>query len=149
MQERCRSMGTERGSAMKGHARQLMTARVVVATQDTSLAEAARLLAGVETSGLPIIDAAGQVVGIVTESDLLEALLSPAAVETPIHGLMTTHVVTVDEFTPADSVIRLLREKRFHHLPVTRQGQVVGLITPQDVIRYFVEHELPLPPEVA
>ncbi len=134
---------------MKGHARQLMTARVVVATQDTSLAEAARLLAGVETSGLPIIDAAGQVVGIVTESDLLEALLSPEAAETPIHELMTTHVVTVDEFTPADSVIRLLRERRFHHLPVTRQGQVVGLITPQDVIRYFVEHELPLPPEVA
>jgi len=134
---------------MKGHARQLMTARVVVATQDTSLAEAARLLAGVETSGLPIIDAAGQVVGIVTESDLLEALLSPEAVETPIHELMTTHVVTVDEFTPADNVIRLLRERRFHHLPVTRQGQVVGLITPQDVIRYFVEHELPLPPEVA
>lgn len=134
---------------MKGHARQLMTARVVVATPDTSLAEAARLLAGVQTSGLPIVDAAGQVVGIVTESDLLEALLGSAAVETPVRTLMTRHVVTVDEFTPADSVIRLLREKRFHHLPVTRQGIVVGLITPQDVLRYFVEHELPLPPEVA
>ncbi len=134
---------------MKGHARQLMTARVVVATPDTSLAEAARLLAGVETSGLPIVDAAGQVVGIVTESDLLEAFLGSAAVETPVRTLMTRHVVTVDEFTPADSVIRLLREKRFHHLPVSRQGIVVGLITPQDVLRYFVEHELPLPPEVA
>jgi CBS domain-containing protein len=134
---------------MKGHARQLMTARVVVAAPDTSLAEAARLLAGVEISGLPIVEADGQVIGIVTESDLLEALLSPVAVETPVRTLMTTHVVTVDEFTLADSVIRLLREKRFHHLPVTRQGVVVGLITPQDVLRYFVEHELPLPPEVA
>ena len=134
---------------MKGHARQLMTTRVVVGTPDTSLAEAARLLAKAEISGLPIVDAAGQVVGIVTESDLLEALLSPTAVETPVRTLMTTHVVTVDEFTPADSVVRLLREKRFHHLPVTRQGGVVGLITPQDVLRYFVEHELPLPPEVA
>ncbi|HKA55387.1 MAG TPA: CBS domain-containing protein [Candidatus Binatia bacterium] len=134
---------------MKGHARQLMTARVVVATPDTPLAEAARLLAGVEISGLPIVDAEGKVVGIVTESDLLEALLGPVAVETPVHTLMTTHVVTVDEFTRADSVIRLLREKRFHHLPVTRQGVVVGLITPQDVLRYFVEHELPPPPEAA
>jgi CBS domain-containing protein len=134
---------------MKGHARQLMTSKVVVATPDTSLAEAARLLAEVEISGLPVVDTAGQVIGIVTESDLLDALLGQVAVETPIHTLMTAHVVTVDEFTPADSVARLLHEKHFRHLPVTRQGEVVGLITPQDVLRYFVEHELPLPPEVA
>jgi len=126
-----------------------MTARVVVATPDTSLAEATRLLAKAEISGLPIVDSGEQVIGIVTESDLLDALVGQIAMETPVRTLMTSHVVTVDEFTPADSVIRLLREKRLHHLPVTRQGIVVGLITPQDVIHYFVEHELPLPPEVA
>ena len=42
-----------------------------------------------------------------------------------------------------------MRMYRVHHLPVTRQGAVVGLITPQEVIRYFVMNELPLPPEVA
>ena len=134
---------------MKGHARQFMTARVAVASPETTLAEAARDLARLEISGLPVVDAEGQVVGIVTESDLLNALLEPASVETPISTLMTTPVVTVDEFTPADTIIRLLRERRFHHLPVTRQGVVVGLITPQEVIRYFVRHELPLPPQVA
>jgi CBS domain-containing protein len=51
---------------MKGHARQLMTPKVVVATPDTSLAEAARLLAEIEISGLPIVDTVGQVMGIVT-----------------------------------------------------------------------------------
>jgi len=134
---------------MKGHARQFMTAKVVVVSPGTSLAEAARLFAQGEISGLPVIDADGQVVGIVTESDLLNALLGPTAVETPIRTMMTTPVVTVDEFTPADTIIRLLRERGFHHLPVTRQGEVVGLITPQDVIRHFVMHELPPPPEVA
>lgn len=134
---------------MKGHARQFMTAKVVVASPETSLAEAARLLAQGEISGLPVVDAEGQVVGIVTESDLLKALLGSTAVETPIRTLMTEPVVTVDEFTPADTVIRLLRERSFHHLPVMRQGEVVGLITPQDVIRHFVAHELPLPPDVA
>ena len=134
---------------MKGHARQFMTTRVVVAFAETTLAEAARDLARLEISGLPVVDAEGQVVGIVTESDLLNALLEPASVERPISTVMTTPVVTVDEFTPADTIIRLLRERRFHHLPVTRQGVVVGLITPQEVIRYFVRHELPLPPQVA
>ena len=134
---------------MKGHARQFMTTKVVVASAETPLAEAARDLARLEISGLPVVDAEGQVVGIVTESDLLNALLEPASVERPISTVMTTPVVTVDEFTPADTIIRLLRERRFHHLPVTRQGVVVGLITPQEVIRYFVRHELPLPPQVA
>jgi CBS domain-containing protein len=134
---------------MKGHARQFMTAHVMVASPETTIAEAARELARLEISSLPIVNAEGQVVGIVTESDLLTALLGPTSVDTPIRTLMTTPVVTVDEFTPADSIIRLLRERNFHHLPVTRQGVVVGLITPQNMINYFVSHELPLPPEVA
>jgi CBS domain-containing protein len=126
-----------------------MTAEVVVATPRTTLAEAARLLAQKEISGLPVVDLEGRVVGIMTEGDVLNVLLRSASPETPIHAIMTTQVVTVDEFTPTDSVIRLLRENHFHHLPVTRQGVVVGLITPQDVLRYFVTHELPPPPEVA
>jgi CBS domain-containing protein len=134
---------------MKGHARQFMTTKVIVASPETTVAEAARELARLEISGLPIVTGEGEVVGIVTESDLLNALLEEVSIETPVRELMTTPVVTVDEFAPADSIVRLLRERRFHHLPVTRQGVVVGLITPQEVIRYFVTHELPLPPEVA
>jgi CBS domain-containing protein len=134
---------------MKGHARQFMTAKVMVASPETTIAEAARELARLEISSLPVINAEGQVVGIVTEGDLLTALLGSTSVDTPIRTLMTAPVVTVDEFTPADSIIRLLRERNFHHLPVTRQGIVVGLITPQNMIHYFVSHELPLPPEVA
>jgi CBS domain-containing protein len=134
---------------MKGHARQFMTLKVVVTTPQTTLAEAARELGRLEVSGLPVVDADGQVLGIVTESDLLNALLEEMPVDSTVRAIMTTPVVTVDEFTPADTVIRLLRTHRVHHLPVTRQGAVVGLITPQEVIRYFVAHELPLPPEVA
>jgi CBS domain-containing protein len=134
---------------MKGHARQFMTTKVVAATPYMTLTEAARELGRLEVTGLPVVDANGQVIGILTESDLLNALLEETPIETPNKSIMTTPVVTVDEFTPADTVIRLLRAHRVHHLPVTRQGVVVGLITPQEVIRYFVAHELPLPPEAA
>jgi len=134
---------------MKGHARQLMTTKVIVTTPLTTLAEAARELARLEVSGLPVVDVNGQVIGILTESDLLNALLEERSVETSVGAVMTSPVVTVDEFTPADTVVRLLRTHRVHHLPVTRQGSVVGLITPQEVIRYFVANELPVPPEVA
>ena len=60
---------------MKGHARQLMTAPVATASPETSLAEAARELADIAISGLPVVESSGQVVGIIAESDLLNALL--------------------------------------------------------------------------
>jgi len=134
---------------MKGHARQLMKTTVQVASPTTTLAEAARLLARQDISALPIVAANGRVVGIVTESDLLAVLLRSTAVEAPLETIMHSPVYTVDEFTPTDTVIRLLQEQGLHHLPVTRQGAVVGLITPQEVIRYFVEHQLPTPPQAA
>ena len=134
---------------MKGHARQLMTPNDVVVSPETTLAEAARELARVEISGLPVSDDQGRVIGIVTESALLGALLGTSPNNTAVQALMTPHIVTVDEFTPADYVVQLLREHKIHHLPVIRQGVVVGLITPQSVIQYFVTHELPSPPEAA
>ena len=134
---------------MKGHARQLMTPNDVVVSPGTTLAEAARELARVEISGLPVTDSNGHVVGIVTESDLLGALLGTSPHNTAVQTLMTSNIVTVDEFTPADHVVQLLREHRIHYLPVIRQGVVVGLITPQSVIQHFVTHELPSPPEAA
>ena len=63
--------------------------------------------------------------------------------------IMKSPVITVDEFAPTDVVIRLMQEKEVQHLPVTRQGAVVGLITPQEVIHYFVEHQLPRSPDAA
>ena len=134
---------------MKGHARQLMKTAVQVASPATTIAEAARLLAHADITSLPVVDANGGVVGIVTESDLQTVLLRSSVVSVPISTIMHSPVYTVDEFTPTDTVIRLLQEQGVHHLPVTRQGMVVGLITPQEVIRYFVDHQLPPPPQAA
>lgn len=122
---------------------------VQVASPATTIAEAAQLLAYADITSLPVVDIDGVVVGIVTESDLLTLLLRSSTVGGPIETIMRSPVYTVDEFTPTDTVIRLLQEKGVHHLPVTRQGVVVGLITPQEVLRYFVDHHLPPPPQVA
>ena len=134
---------------MKGHARQLMTTHYNVAFPSLTIANAAREFAQVESSAFPVVDENEKVIGIVTETDVLAALLRVIPVSTPISDIMKSPVITVDEFTPADTVIRIMQEEEVHHLPVTRGGMVVGMITPQEVIRYFVNHQLPLPPDVA
>jgi CBS domain-containing protein len=58
---------------------------------------------------------------------------------------MSQPTIAIDEFAPADEVIDTLRTQRIHNLPVARAGKLVGIITPLDVLRWFVEHESPPP----
>jgi CBS domain-containing protein len=133
---------------MKGHARSIMTSRVASVHPSTPLADIARLLAAGGLSGVPVVDGDGHVVGFVSETDLVNALLEGRDAHTPATSLMSTPVITVDEFDRTDDVMRLLREHAIHHLPVVREGRLVGIVTPADVIRFLVEELLPVPPEV-
>lgn len=123
---------------MKGHARSLMTPHATTVAETAPLTEVARVLISAGFGGLPVVGAEGQLVGFLSEIDLAQALLD-GRMNGIARDVMATGVVSVDEFDTTDEVIRALREHRIHHLPVVRQGVVVGIITPADVIRHFVE----------
>jgi CBS domain-containing protein len=131
---------------MKGHARNIMTGRVSAVGPDAWLADIARLLAAGGFGGVPVVDAGQHVVGFVSETDVMDALLRGRGAEARAADVMSTPVVTVDEFDRLDEVMRVLRERRIHHLPVVRQDRLVGIITPSDVIRFLVDELLPTPP---
>jgi CBS domain-containing protein len=134
---------------MKGHARNLMTERVITIARDTSLTEIGRLLVLEGVSGVPVVDADGRVVGFVSESDLLAALLRGTGDDGAAQDIMSHPPIVADEFMATDDVLGLLREAHIHHLPVVRAGRVVGIITPHDILRYYVERVLPPTPERA
>jgi CBS domain-containing protein len=62
---------------------------------------------------------------------------------------MTRPAIVADEFMPTDEVMSLLRESHIHHLPIVREERLVGIITPRDILRYFVERVLPPPDRTA
>ena len=132
---------------MLGHARNIMTERVTSITPDTPLPEIATTLVGAGFGGLPVVDREGQVIGFVSEVDLMDALLRQDSQETLARDIMTSPAITIDEFTPAEEAIAVLRERHIHHVPVVRQGRLVGIIAPVDVLRYYVDHVLAKPPE--
>lgn len=123
---------------MKGHARSLMTPHATTVAADEGVTAVARVLIAAGFGGVPVIDGQGALVGFLSELDLAQAML-----DEKFHGkvkdIMSTRIVSVDEFATIGEVIRVLREHHIHHLPVVRQGSVVGIITPSDVIRYFLE----------
>jgi len=133
---------------MKGHARNMMSTPVVSVGPEASLTEIARCLAAARIGGVPVVGTDGRVEGFVSESDLLDAMLQDRTPTTRAADLMTRSVFSVNEFDRTEEVMSLLRQHRIHHLPVLRGGELVGMITPSDVVRFMVEQVLSEPPSV-
>jgi acetoin utilization protein AcuB len=99
---------------------------------------------------LPVLNDKGELVGIVSEKDLLYASPSPAT-SLSIHELhylisriavgevMSRDVVTVSEYTPLEEAARIMADKKIGGLPVMRDGKLVGIITESDLFKIFLE----------
>jgi CBS domain-containing protein len=115
-----------------------MTSPVTSVTTDATLATIADILATQHIGGVPVVDGEHHVVGFVSNTDIINAMLAGTSADATAFSLMSAPVVTVDEFGTADDVMRVLRENDIHHVPVVRSRKLVGIITPGDVIRYLV-----------
>lgn len=133
---------------MKGHARNIMVERVTAIDTSTTLADAGRLLVGMSFGGVPVLDADARVVGFVSETDVLEAFLRGVDSSVHVSQVMSHPPIVVDEFATTDDVMGILRDSHIRHLPVVREGRLVGIITPHDVLRFIVDR-LPPPRELA
>ncbi len=124
-----------------------MTERVTAVEPDAPLEVIARMLVAGRFGGVPVVGSSGQVLGFVSETDLIAALLRGLGSETTASDIMSRPPIVVDEFATSDEVMGVLRGSQIHHLPVVRDGRLVGIITPHDVLRFFVDQVLPQPPE--
>ncbi|HUC17428.1 MAG TPA: CBS domain-containing protein [Acetobacteraceae bacterium] len=151
-------------------ARELMTRDVAVVHPDTSLMEAVRLMAQRGISGLPVVDDAGTIVGMLTEGDLvrwhegysekqarwLDMLaeggnIAPSFLadirdaRNKVKAVMSTGVVTVSEETPAREVAHLMTSKGIKRVPVLRDGRLVGIVARADLVRALAERFAGMP----
>ena len=114
---------------------------------DTPLPTIATTLVRQGFGGLPVVDETDRVIGFVSEVDVVDALLRDEPHETLARDIMSSPAITIDEFAPADEAMKTLHDRNIHHLPVVRGDRLVGIISPIDVLRFYVDHVLPKPPE--
>ena len=133
---------------MKGHARNVMTERVTAVSPDTPLEAVARILVAGRFGGVPIVGPDGKVLGFVSEKDLMTALLQSSYADRTAGDVMARDPTVIDEFETTENFMALMRDRQVDHILVAREGRLVGIITPLDLLRFFVEHVIPPPPEV-
>lgn len=129
-----------------------MSAPAVVARDSMKLPEARQLLAELNIRRLPVVDAAGELVGIVTEGDinrisdgpdgdLAEYNLYHRVKDLPVREFMRRPVLTVTPHTCLRDAAQIMIEHHIHGVPVVLGKQVVGVITVSDLLRWMVESE--------
>jgi CBS domain-containing protein len=143
---------------------EIMTREVISVAPHTTLREIADLLIEHKISGVPVVEVDGTVVGVVSETDLInedkrriaiprsalfglfpipEAALREAfddGERLTAADLMTRHPYTATEETSAREICRALVEKHVNRVPVVRDRKLVGVITRADILRALHEH---------
>jgi CBS domain-containing protein len=139
----------------------IMTAKVITARPEDSVAKIARLLSDHGISALPICDAGGAVVGMLSEGDLIRPFgqehaskrawwlnlladgtdLSPAFLECikvenhPARDLMVTPVIVAAPDTTVPELADLMSRHHIKRLPIMSDGKLVGIVSRADVVR--------------
>jgi CBS domain-containing protein len=141
---------------MRAH--QIMTRHVVTVGPETTILEAANTMLQNHISGLPVVDANGTLVGIVSEGDFirraeigtqrkrgrwLNLLLGPGAAASDfvraqgrkIGEIMTPEPLTVTEETSLEDIVRLMEKNNVKRLPVMRGSRIVGLVSRSNLLQ--------------
>jgi CBS domain-containing protein len=136
----------------------VMVRDVVTVHADTSVAEAIKLLAENDVSALPVLDKDGNLVGVLSEADLIhrseigtekhrpwwqEAVTGARTLAEEFaksHGkkvaeVMTDGVVSVTEDTPLSEIAALFERKRIKRVPVVKDGKLVGIVSRSNLIQ--------------
>lgn len=120
-------------------ARDLMSSPVRTIRPDTTIDEAQRILLRYGHSGLSVVDATGQLVGIISRRDI-DIALHHGFSHAPVKGYMTTHLRAIAPDTPLPEIQSLMMTYDIGRLPVLEQGQLVGIVTRTDVLRQLHHH---------
>lgn len=109
--------------------REIMTSGVVSVLQESTIEDAARMLARHRISGLPVVDTDGALVGLVTEYDFISKQGHTVA------DIMSRGVISVTEDTDVEEVSHLLTNRRIRRVPVLRGDRLVGIVSRSDLIK--------------
>lgn len=117
--------------------KRVMTKRLVTVTDTDTIETVVDLILRHNVSGLPVVNGEHELVGVITEHDLLRVLYEVHSPRNRVADYMTTELVTIDQETSLMDATELMLEHRIHRVLVVRQRKLVGLLSQRDVVRYI------------
>lgn len=117
----------------------IMSTDVVCVRPDTPVTRVVELLIENDITGLPVVEPSGQLVGIVTEKDLIGVLCGQDAPGGTARDYMTDDVISFDEDDDIIAICECLIHNHLRRVPILADGKLVGIISRRDLIKYIME----------
>lgn len=110
--------------------------RVITMERDTAITKVMAILAERAIGAVPVVDHDGMLVGILSERDVIRHLGTRGAdaLQATAADLMTARVITCRHDTSVEDVLAMMSAHRIRHVPVLREGRLVGLVSVRDVL---------------
>lgn len=113
---------------------------VITVRGDATVRDTVALLAEKRIGAVPVIEG-GAVAGIFSERDVIYCLQrdGAAALDSEVRAVMTAPAITVTRDQPVLAALSLMTQRRIRHLPVVEGGQLLGLVSIGDLVKYRIE----------
>ena len=112
----------------------------VTTRADCPLDDLIAILAERRIGTVVVVDRYHQVIGIVSERDIIRHLSTGGTTaDTPTKNIMTSKVITVENNVTSAQLMQLMTEHRIRHVPITRDDKLVGIVSIGDVVKRLLE----------
>ena len=124
--------------------RDIMSRVVISIRPEATLLSAVKTLTRHHLSGAPVVTLQGEVIGFVSEPDLMDVLFDAEARKSAVSNYMSRDVYVVDSQDSLVTAAKMLTIYNIRRLPVVANGRFVGVVTRRDLLAYALQHDEPL-----
>jgi CBS domain-containing protein len=113
---------------------------VVTLLANNTLREAAKLLDERRIGAVVALDAAGEIIGVLSERDIVRQVARHGgeALEMTVGSAMTRAVITIRAEADVDEALQLMTDRRIRHLPVVRNERLTGFVSIGDLVKWKI-----------
>lgn len=121
-------------------AEEIMTKNVISVTRETPIREAMELMLKHRISGLPVVDDDMNLVGVLSEKDVVSLLYDMEALDSQkVRNFMTERAIVFDIDDNLVDICDFFAKNLFRRVPITSDGKLVGIISVPDIIEYTLK----------
>ncbi len=128
--------GTDPAGQPQVLAEDAMKTGLITVSPDAPLREAMEQIARHHVTGVPVVDDGMNLLGIVTEKDILDSVPDCAALDVPVETFMTKKVVTFSRRASLYDICACLIDHDFHRVPILDGARLVGIVSRSDVLKH-------------
>ena len=119
--------------------KKVMKTNVITVKKETPIYDAIALLLNNNITGLPVVDDEDNLIGIITEKDVLKLLYANIKDDSKVEQFMTKDVFVFDEDDNLTDVAECFIRNHFRRVPILKNGKIVGILSKKDIIAYILK----------